>query len=651
MSVIEERLAGWGMMCPPPPPCPLDACSHSTGVIAPSPPPPPPAPIELPVTQYGCGESLASDRTTEVATAATGYGGTVTACRDYCNSEGFDFFGLGCPSATKTVCQCYTDDKLKTQGLTLFPKTESCANPAGMCDATSSVSFNSKSYSLGGSNKAAIYGTWYNSMSVQHGCGEGLVSDKTSEVATATEGYGGTITACKEFCKGEGFPFFGLGCPSATKTLCQCYSQSKIDSAGLGTAETKSCANPAGECTATNQIWFQSTQYSLGGANKAAVYAVDSGHSGRRKLDLLSEGCEPPGSFVHIKFDEAKVVHSNLGGIGGQCDEAYWSTPEEKELYRCTGPQISASTPHEIYITNIGKNNELEPLYKNDDDGVPYQQTNIGAVIDLRITNLTEYRAWEAGGLKWNGLKRADKDGHTAGAFGSGSFGNVNLKGPRSATQSWPWYTTAGTLRPATYVELLYEFVTGSAKTEITLPRTFMTFYDLDTGRASGDFADNSVEAMQMDPDASRKPYRTADSELKKYNDWTTYLMGAEGNTDMITELLPDPADRARLGSWSADVFVATQYGIGPDNPIDTYEMTDLQKRRSVMIEFENVKSFKVRYAIIYCCTTGRNFLYGGYSAVRPLCPYPPPLPPPPSPPPPTPPPLRFNRRGATTGW
>ena len=122
-----------------------------------------PPPVQLPLTQYGCGDSLASDRTTQVATAADGYVGTVTACRDYCNSEGFPFFGLGCPSATQTLCQCYRDDSLESQGFTIFPKTESCASPGGECSASASVNFDGKEYSLGGANKAAVYGTWYNS--------------------------------------------------------------------------------------------------------------------------------------------------------------------------------------------------------------------------------------------------------------------------------------------------------------------------------------------------------------------------------------------------------------------------------------------------------------------------------------------------------
>ena len=33
-------------------------------------------------------------------------------------------------------------------------------------------------------------------------------------------------------CADEGFAFFGLGCPRAAYTLCQCYTQSRVDDAG-----------------------------------------------------------------------------------------------------------------------------------------------------------------------------------------------------------------------------------------------------------------------------------------------------------------------------------------------------------------------------------------------------------------------------------
>ena len=82
-----------------------------------------------------------------------------------------------------------------------------------------------------------------------------------------------------------------------------------------------------------------------------------------------SSGCEPPGGFVQINFDTAKVMWSNLGGQGGQCDESFWSTAEEKELYRCLGVD-GAVNPQEIYIVNVGTNNELEERYRRDAAGV-----------------------------------------------------------------------------------------------------------------------------------------------------------------------------------------------------------------------------------------------------------------------------------------
>mgnify|MGYP006888785785 CR=1 FL=1 len=47
----------------------------------------------------------------------------------------------------------------------------------------------------------------------------------------------------------------------------------------------------------------------------------------------------------------------------------------------------------------------------------------------------------------------------------------------------------------------------------------------------------------------------------------------------------------------------------------------ELQAKRSILVMFEKTPSFQVRYAIGACCTTGRNFLFGGFSPiVRPLC-------------------------------
>ena len=40
--------------------------------------------------------------------------------------------------------------------------------------------------------------------------------------------------------------------------------------------------------------------------------------------------------------------------------------------------------------------------------------------------------------------------------------------------------------------------------------------------------------------------------------------------------------------------------------------LTPQQAARSIMVMFEGVNTFQIRYAISGCCTTGRNFLFGG---------------------------------------
>ena len=125
------------------------------------------------------------------------------------------------------------------------------------------------------------------------------------------------------------------------------------------------------------------------------------------------------------------------------------------------------------------------------------------------------------------GLKREDGEGHTSGRFGSGGFGSVNLKGPRSPTQSgFIWR------EQATYIELQYDFVTGGDRTPIRLPRTYLTFYDFDMGNSQVKDPINvgSTEAMQMDPEATTAAYRKDDTELSEATTWSNYLTARFGS-------------------------------------------------------------------------------------------------------------------------
>ena len=135
-------------------------------------------------------------------------------------------------------------------------------------------------------------------------------------------------------------------------------------------------------------------------------------------LSVPSQTCVPRGSFTPIYFDFATVVRSNLGGIPGRCVDA----GECEELQ-------SASTPNEIFLRNVG--------YYPDPD------TPGATPLSLRITNETEYRAWNP---RLNGINRR-------GGSPTASFGIVNLLGPRAVGTARSW-------DPAlTFVQLRYEFL------------------------------------------------------------------------------------------------------------------------------------------------------------------------------------------------
>ena len=85
--------------------------------------------------------------------------------------------------------------------------------------------------------------------------------------------------------------------------------------------------------------------------------------------------CVPGDSFDQIKFDDAQLSYSNLGGLGGRCDRADGN---------CLYILNATEAPQEIYYENVGSTSRTYPL---------------GTQIDLRITNETEYRSWM---WQWN---------------------------------------------------------------------------------------------------------------------------------------------------------------------------------------------------------------------------------------------------------
>lgn len=215
---------------------------------------------------------------------------------------------------------------------------------------------------------------------------------------------------------------------------------------------------------------------------------------------LSPELCIPLYSFVHLQFDQASLVRSNLGGHGGPCCIECDAACDERE---------TAATPHEMYLRDVGIN-EL---------GTGWIGGDGGAAIDLRITNTSLY--WPRAAIQ-NGMKR-----RTDGPYGS--FGSLNLLGPGTGTSDGPVWSP-----DFTFVELRFEFLTRSspwssnaALSPATLPRTYVSFFDFDTG-------DSSTEAMQMDPTASEE-LLPSETELARHPTWAD----AAGETALNTFFQP----------------------------------------------------------------------------------------------------------------
>ena len=307
-----------------------------------------------------------------------------------------------------------------------------------------------------------------------------------------------------------------------------------------------------------------------------------------------------------MSFDRAVLVRSNLGGLGGRCatyDDAAGAPVATGLCLENVVPD--ENTPQNIYYQYLG----VDPA--------------TGDPIDMQVDNETEYRAWN---VNWNGIKQqrvSDVEGF---------FGVTNLLGPRAPEQTAQWDPSF------TFVQLQYSFIRRSTGEPYVIDKSYFTFYDFDTGAPRFDGSRTQVEIMQAGPSVTEQ-FLAPQSEIEQYPDWEDFL--SEDSAASFATRYPN------LEPWPLPINAATTYGVGKDNPISPYDLSAQQINRSVMITLDRVSRFSVRYSISVCCTTGRNFLMGGYSEiVRPLCPYPPASPPatprgqpsrPPLPPPPWP--------------
>lgn len=108
------------------------------------------------------------------------------------------------------------------------------------------------------------------------------------------------------------------------------------------------------------------------GLSLLAVLLVPSDAQTDPFLVPVDAPCIPGSSFTGIRFDDAVLVRSNLGGLGGRCDDASL----------CVEPQTvsQANGLREVRIQDVG-------LADIDGRGEGYQTP-----IDLRIRNESEYK-------------------------------------------------------------------------------------------------------------------------------------------------------------------------------------------------------------------------------------------------------------------
>jgi hypothetical protein len=240
---------------------------------------------------------------------------------------------------------------------------------------------------------------------------------------------------------------------------------------------------------------------------------------------ITGEECTAPHSFIPIALPETDhalhMVRSNMGGQGGRC----YTTDDCVEVI-ASNADAAASTPHELYIAGVGTDYSAE-------------WGGSGESIDLRITNTTEYRAWNPA---TNGLKEADS---------SGAFVMINLLAPRHEGMYGHWHAST------TAVELKLEFVSGATQQPLALGRTYLTVYDFDGGNPSPEHEDYGVhgspviaEVLQVGPEAAATMWpSTTEIRVIEDGDWAELNPGSPGNeTDLLRKT-------GTMQNWGTPLF------------------------------------------------------------------------------------------------
>ena len=95
-----------------------------------------------------------------------------------------------------------------------------------------------------------------------------------------------------------------------------------------------------------------------------------------------------------------------------------------------------------------------------------------------------------------------------------------------------------------------------------------------------------AIEMMQMGPQATFLQ-RAAVTEIMQYGSWSE-VPSLSAQARAIAATMPNE------DNWPSVVNHGTIYGVGDDNPQDPLYLTELQKRRAILVMFEHLTTFQI---------------------------------------------------------
>lgn len=107
------------------------------------------------------------------------------------------------------------------------------------------------------------------------------------------------------------------------------------------------------------------------------------------------------------------------------------------------------------------------------------------------------------------------------------------------------------------FVQLRYEFLENGGPLAAPIARSYLSFYDFDSGWSQVSGAVPAVECLQLGPQAT-KVDRTMPSQISQQSQ-EAFVAGLSSAAQAVAVTM-QPA-------WGTPVYLASMYGVGNDNP------------------------------------------------------------------------------------